>query len=703
MKKTKIWEEIIQIVYIIIAQLGLLFSFTETFDISYQERSVYIAVTVLAVLMFIVLKKARHGLLLLGGGIVLAEGAFLLWKRGTVFKEIKCIVEIVRTHMENYVKTGKIEHLYENSKFTLGILFFLILTTGVLACIIVKMKRAFGIMTVSLITFCIPFMAGEEPGIKTLICVGVTIITAGFAGGKGITGKDKIIVRRLGIAVGILSVIVGGLLFEPSIEKELGHTKKYKEDILSFLNRKKSDIFPGDRGVGGINGGKLGRVGKLEQDNTADLKVTVGKKPTQRMYLQGFIGENYTGHEWEEIEGYVETGRTYSLISYLGIFDYAMDTIEIEYIDVNKKYDYQPYGSSFYSSYNKMIGNKRTMNYYTYELLKTFPALEEWNKLKDVYGENLESKYTTVEREVIDNFSGQVESFIHGTDIDTVAQEIATLLDNRTDYSLNPGKTPVDRDFAEYFYFENRKGYCTHYATTAALLFRLKGIPARYVEGYAIEPDEFKKQKDGRYTAVATGRNAHAWAEVFYPEGSWLPVETTPGYTKNETPMEEENIDRETNGPTSQKNEQQKEENLEKQKKEKKEESKEEKKKEQTNMFPIVISAVGGVLIAAGISSVFLLKRKKKKRRRVTGFNEEIQELFHQIYRKLLRKKKITGNEELNQEFVEKICTAYPSISTEMGEQMLDIVYRANYGKDSLPKEDCMLLKRILLLLEKEK
>lgn len=87
MKKTKIWEEIIQIVYIIIAQLGLLFSFTETFDISYQERSVYIAVTVLAVLMFIVLKKARHGLLLLGGGIVLAEGAFLLWKRGTVFKE----------------------------------------------------------------------------------------------------------------------------------------------------------------------------------------------------------------------------------------------------------------------------------------------------------------------------------------------------------------------------------------------------------------------------------------------------------------------------------------------------------------------------------------------------------------------------------------------------------------------------------------
>lgn len=68
-----------------------------------------------------------------------------------------------------------------------------------------------------------------------------------------------------------------------------------------------------------------------------------------------------------------------------------------------------------------------------------------------------------------------------------------------------------------------------------------------------------------------------------------------------------------------------------------------------------------------------------------------------------MRKKKISGKEELNQEFLGKICSVYPEISNEMGEKMLDIVYRANYGKEQLKKEDYLLLKRIFLALEKEK
>ena len=35
-------------------------------------------------------------------------------------------------------------------------------------------------------------------------------------------------------------------------------------------------------------------------------------------------------------------------------------------------------------------------------------------------------------------------------------------------YDTNPGKTPAKWDFAEYFLFENKKGFCVHFATTAA-------------------------------------------------------------------------------------------------------------------------------------------------------------------------------------------------------------------------------------------
>ena len=45
--------------------------------------------------------------------------------------------------------------------------------------------------------------------------------------------------------------------------------------------------------------------------------------------------------------------------------------------------------------------------------------------------------------------------------------EIAQVLDGQAEYSLEPGKTPVGEDVAEYFYFKNKKGYCEHFATVA--------------------------------------------------------------------------------------------------------------------------------------------------------------------------------------------------------------------------------------------
>lgn len=697
MKKIKIWEDIVQIVYIIIAQLGLLFSVTKTFGISYHAETIYFGVILLSILLFILLKWKRYGVLLAGAGIGLSEGLLFLWKKRILLKEIKRIIKMIETHMQSYVKNREIIHLYEKEKFTIGLLFFLILTIGIIAYVIVCTKRNFGIMAISLITFSIPFMAGEEPDAKTLICIGTVLVTAGFSKIKGIREKDRIIVRRLGIGIGILAVGFGGLFFKPMVKESLVYAKQYQNKIVTFWDKKKSDLFLNEKGVTGVNGGKLGEVGTLEQDNRTHLKVTVGKKPTTRVYLQGFIGENYTGHAWEEISGYEDTGMIYSMLSGKEEAQSEIDTMEIEYMDVNKKYTYQPYGSSLYAGSHKTIGEKQTMEYYPYEFLETNPAAEEWKKIEDIYGDDFNNRYTLVETDVKDNFLGQVENFVRGTDTDTIVKEVALLLDKQTDYSLHPGKTPQDRDFAEYFYFENRKGYCTHYATTATLFFRLKGIPSRYVSGYVIEPDEFVKKKDGSYEATVTGRNAHAWAEVYFSNGGYLPVETTPGYVKNDTPAEE---NAGLNLPSAQTNEVPKKE--EEKKPIKQQDNQKKVKKEKRNMFPIVVGFGTGIVVLSGVAIICLVKKKKRKKIGV-GYNEAIQELFHQIYRKLLRKKKITGKEELNQEFIEKLCSSSPFISVTEGEKMLDIVYRANYGRDKLKKEDYLVLKRIFLALEKEK
>lgn len=95
-------------------------------------------------------------------------------------------------------------------------------------------------------------------------------------------------------------------------------------------------------------------------------------------------------------------------------------------------------------------------------------------------------------------------------------------------YSFDLKEAPEGEDSVEYFLFEQHKGYCTHFATAAALLFRLYGVPARFANGYLVMPSDFKRNEDGTWTASVTDERAHAWAEVFYDNIGFIPFEATP-------------------------------------------------------------------------------------------------------------------------------------------------------------------------------
>lgn len=103
--------------------------------------------------------------------------------------------------------------------------------------------------------------------------------------------------------------------------------------------------------------------------------------------------------------------------------------------------------------------------------------------------------------------------------------------EENTVYDYEPGRTPDGKDFAEYFLFENKKGFCVHFATTAALMYRICGYPSRYAQGYAIPAEKFAKQKDGTYAAAVTGDMGHAWCEVYDEKHGWLLKEHTLAYT----------------------------------------------------------------------------------------------------------------------------------------------------------------------------
>lgn len=87
-------------------------------------------------------------------------------------------------------------------------------------------------------------------------------------------------------------------------------------------------------------------------------------------------------------------------------------------------------------------------------------------------------------------------------------------------YTLRPplmGDNPIDT-----FLFENRFGFCSHYATAFVYLMRAANIPARVVGGY--QGGELNKV--GGFLEVRQA-NAHAWAEVWLEDKGWTRFDPT--------------------------------------------------------------------------------------------------------------------------------------------------------------------------------
>jgi hypothetical protein len=93
------------------------------------------------------------------------------------------------------------------------------------------------------------------------------------------------------------------------------------------------------------------------------------------------------------------------------------------------------------------------------------------------------------------------------------------------EYKLKPGRLPEGEDFVDYFLFENKKGYCTSFATSMAILARCIGIPTRYVEGYVVDSGD---RKGNNYEV--RNRKAHSWAEAYIEGVGWISFEATPPF-----------------------------------------------------------------------------------------------------------------------------------------------------------------------------
>ena len=115
------------------------------------------------------------------------------------------------------------------------------------------------------------------------------------------------------------------------------------------------------------------------------------------------------------------------------------------------------------------------------------------------------------------------------TEAADIGDYIRAYLNTNYQYNASAPQPPEGAAPIRYFLTESKQGYSVQFASAAVVMFRMFGLPARYVVGYAAPQSLFTQQEDGSWHAILQDDNAHAWAEVYISGQGWTPMEMTPG------------------------------------------------------------------------------------------------------------------------------------------------------------------------------
>ncbi|MDE7267100.1 MAG: transglutaminase-like domain-containing protein [Lachnospiraceae bacterium] len=293
---------------------------------------------------------------------------------------------------------------------------------------------------------------------------------------------------------------------------------------------------------------------------TVQLEVETYILPAEPLYLIGFSGNRYNAGEWsrdDDAELFnqvaqalgIRQGRNTISTLYGGMY-YTLNSflsedgirnsrnVTIKHVSGKYRNYFKPYGGQWlsgtvystyytYSGYDYRYYEQGDMKIDWNKVSKAFAYQAQWYaNMQDAYMEAVYKECLDVPREKLPNLTKLCEAYPLD-DFDEITAFITTTLASGASYTQMPGNAPLNKDIVEYFLFESGKGYCQHFASTATLMYRLYGIPARYVSGYIVEPSDFQLEK-GLYRAHVTDESAHAWVEVFLKDYGWIPIEVTP-------------------------------------------------------------------------------------------------------------------------------------------------------------------------------
>ena len=413
----------------------------------------------------------------------------------------------------------------------------------------IKNYRVMYVLTACMLA--LPLIFGVQPNGFSVLLMAVCLLTFWITSVNGEDRRKKALRRKKSIYIIAAAVFAAALVISltaVSMNTQFFYQLAYEsEGIVSRSLRQISGQAQTPVMHGRVSSGNNYRRHAVQMTWGTDVQ------PTETLYLIGFTGGDYAGGQWQpddseqifhdvavalDWEEWTDWVRGMFNMLYFLVNNATNDTdfseairMEMRFSDGRTDYNLVPYNYRWATT-----ENRESVAYLYYE----FPDIDlHWDEptpqfaigwydlVQQAYIDEIPKVYMDVPRDIVPRLVQLCEENPQDT-LEGATEFIMSYLSSQTSYTLTPGRAPVNEDIVEYFLFENKKGYCVHYASAATLMYRLFGFPARYVSGYAVDPAAFEETEDGGWRTEVTDDASHAWTEIFIEDHGWVPIEVTP-------------------------------------------------------------------------------------------------------------------------------------------------------------------------------
>lgn len=551
-------------VLLVLLVYGAIGGFLSCYFISYNKTFCVVVISLVSLYLAAIYELKRRWITNLGSFVLL--GGFFYYSaqkywylNSGYYAIVNSIFEDARLYLGVANRTEYAETI-ENQYATVT---YFVIFIGIICAILLNIQfsnkiRLWEVVTITFLPQLLPLYFEKNIGIGYIICMLTGYFIVGILDGKGRKKEYKkqmihvlpVMLLFVLTLIQLMNVIFPSRVHDSYVPQN-AQKELTKEPMSQLFLYGAAAIFRGGSNAG-ISGGILDGVTSVRPDYETDLIVRFTPYSTAPVYLKAFTAMRYEGNRWyhcsderKDEEGTVRLFREERLYdvtealreSYAAKNEFAAKGVmEITNVDATLDYEYYPYYTDFLTPVRETEENGYAYTYYPYH--DSLSGVD--SKVHEGYLEVTDSCRDAVEEICL-------EAGFHGTEME-VAEQIDAYFDEYYKYTLRPGYAFGDKDYITRFLLQNKKGFCAHFASSATMLFRYMGIPARYVEGYVftyneitangemIEDAEYEDYFSGYSELGKTGlieleipdANAHAWVEIYVEDKGWIVVDPTP-------------------------------------------------------------------------------------------------------------------------------------------------------------------------------